>query len=303
MSQTAPNWQVRRVVRDKLVCWQLQTAHARVLVAEQGAQVLEFQAKDQKPIIWLSEQAQYQAGQPVRGGIPLCWPWFGDLKRNPLAVQGMHQQPDLAPFHGAARNLPWQLDDISSTPEQQSISFSLPEPSIADWPHHVSARCTLTLKQDRLSLTLTSHNRGSQTADLSQALHTYFAISDIQRVQIEGLAECPYIDTLDNWQTHQQEGLLSFQGETDRIYQGLPSVIRLLDFGWQRQVCLKAEHSKSAIVWNPWANKARRLSQFSENAWQNMLCIETANVWDDCIQLPPGQQAQLTLTLWSESLT
>lgn len=303
MSQTASNWQVRRVMRDELVCWQLQTEQASVLIAEQGAQVLEFQLKNQQPIVWLSEQAQYQKGQPVRGGIPLCWPWFGDLKRNPITVQSMHQQADLAPFHGAARNLDWQLDEISHTTDQPSLTLLLSEPVIADWPHPVSVRCTFSLKQDRLTLTLSTHNHSNKTLHLSQALHTYLAISDIQRVQVEGLAGCRYIETLENWQERQQEGLLSFQGETDRIYQDVPPVIRLLDFGWQRQLCLKAERSKSAVVWNPWANKARRLSQFAEHAWQHMLCIETANVWDDCIQLPAGQQAQLTLSLWSEPLS
>lgn len=303
MSQTASNWQVRRVMRDELVCWQLQTEQASVLIAEQGAQVLEFQLKDQQPIVWLSEQAQYQKGQPVRGGIPLCWPWFGDLKRNPITVQSMHQQPDLAPFHGAARNLDWQLDEISHTTDQPSLTLLLSEPVIADWPYPVSVRCTFSLKQDRLTLTLSTHNHSNKTLHLSQALHTYLAISDIQRVQVEGLAGCRYIETLENWQERQQEGLLSFQGETDRIYQDVPPVIRLLDFGWQRQLCLKAERSKSTVVWNPWANKARRLSQFAEHAWQHMLCIETANVWDDCIQLPAGQQAQLTLSLWSEPLS
>ncbi|MBV2134263.1 hypothetical protein KRX52_15900 [Pseudomonas sp. MAP12] len=99
-----------------------------------------------------------------------------------------------------------------------------------------------------------------------------------------------------------QHGALQFAGETDRIYLDLPPRLELHYAGWQRTLCLESRAARTAVLWNPWIDKARRLSQFTEDAWQHMLCIETANVWDDCVQLAPGARHSLDLCLWSEAI-
>src|SRR5690606_36986891 len=137
---------------------------------------------------------------------------------------------------------------------------------------------------------------------LSQALHSYFAVSDIRQVSVTGLEGCRYVETLEDWQIRQQQGVVQFTGETDRIYLQTPELIQIRDAGWQRQICLRASGSRSAVVWNPWIDKAQRLSQFAADAWQQMLCIETANVLDDIITLAPGAEHSLGLELWSEPL-
>ena len=129
-----------------------------------------------------------------------------------------------------------------------------------------------------------------------------FEVSDIQQVQVSGLHDCHYLETLDDWQLRQQQGALRFSGETDRIYLGLPDCLYLDDPLWQRRLCLESQGSRSAILWNPWQDKAQRLSQFPAQAWQQMLCIETANVWDDCLHLAPGAQHSLQLRLSSQAL-
>ncbi|WP_447595168.1 D-hexose-6-phosphate mutarotase [Aquipseudomonas campi] len=299
MSQT----QIERVELGELTCWRVHNGDAELLVAQQGAQVLHYQHGNQPPLIWLSDEAGYQSGQSVRGGIPVCWPWFGDLRRNPPAVRALHQQVDSAPAHGGVRGLDWRLQGIDEQDGVVSLEFAFDSSHqpLPDWPHAVELRLTIRLDQ-HLHLELTSHNLGTVPVALSQALHTYFAVSDIHAVNVAGLDGCRYIETLAGWEERTQQGELHFSGETDRIYLDTPSRLTIVDSGWQRRIHLDAQGSRSAVVWNPWIDKAARLSHFADDAWQGMLCIETANIWDDCITLAPGERHRLALSLWSSAL-
>lgn len=294
---------VERREQDELTCWQIRVGDGELLVAEQGAQVLRYGQRGEQPLIWLSEQAAYRAGQPLRGGVPVCWPWFGDLGRNPESVRAQHGAPDTAPFHGLVRSLPWQLREIAQQDGAVTLSFTLAvdHEGLDAWPHQVEP--TLRLRLDgRLSVTLESHNRSDHPVMLSQALHTYLAVGDIHQASLPALDGCRYVDSLDHWREHHQEGALRFTGETDRLYLHTPKRIELHDPAWGRRVCLESLGSRSAIVWNPWIDKARRLSQFADDAWQRMLCIETANVLDDVRELAAGECSELGVTLWSEPL-
>ncbi len=299
MSQT----HIERIELGELTCWRVQVGNAELLVAQQGAQILHYQHGSQAPIIWLSEQARYQRGQSVRGGAPVCWPWFGGLMRNPAAVQAMHTDPGTAPAHGNVRGLDWQLlgiDQHDSAVTLQFVFDSRKHP-LPGWPHAAELQLDIRLDQ-QLHLELRSRNLGDQPLVLSQALHTYFAVSDIREVSVQGLDGCRYIETLEDWQERQQQGVLEFAGETDRIYLDTPTRLSIIDPGWQRRIHLDARGSRSAVLWNPWIDKATRLSQFAEDAWQRMLCIETANIWDDCVTLAPGASHSLCLSLSSEAL-
>lgn len=291
---------VEAIQLDSLAAWRIRHGDAELLLAQQGAQILSYRRGSQPPLIWLSEQAAYQRGQGVRGGVPVCWPWFGDLTRNPPAVQAMVSGE--APFHGLVRTLDWQLDEVEQLDTGVRVSLSLPSGSaLPGWQGTVQPCLQLTLGDDLL-IELHNANTGQQTAAISQALHSYFAISDIQQVQLHGLDGCRYIETLEDWAERRQQGDLGFAGETDRIYLDVPARLELLDHGWQRRLLLEVSGSRSAIVWNPWIDKAGRLSQFAADAWQRMLCIETANVWDDCLQLAPGESHCLSLRLSSQAL-
>lgn len=288
----------------ELVCWRIRHRGAQLLIAEQGAQLLSYQRDDSPPLIWLSDQAQYQRGQGLRGGIPVCWPWFGALDRNPDEIQAQYQGATPAPFHGLVRTLDWRLEDIRAEDSGAvSIEFvfdSRVQP-LPGWSEAAELRLHIRLDH-RLHLRLSSHNHGHQPLFLSQALHSYFAVSDIHTVQIEGLHGCRYIETLEDWQERRQQGPLTFDGETDRIYLGVPSQISFRDEQWHRRVHLMSSGSHSAVVWNPWIEKSRSLSQFADDAWTGMLCIETANVLGDRIELAPGAAHTLALTLWESPL-
>lgn len=292
---------IERIELDELTCWRVRRGGAELLVAQQGAQVLSFQQGEQPPLIWLSEQADYRRQQSVRGGVPICWPWFGDLGRNPHPLQAQHDNPGAAPFHGGVRALDWQLLGIDSEGEAIHLQFAFDtrQHPLPDWPHAAELRLDIRL-DERLHLDLTSHNLGSKPLILSQALHSYFAVSDIRQVTVHGLDGSRYLETLADWQERTQQGELRFAGETDRIYLDVPPRLRLHDAGWNRDLHLETRGSRSAVLWNPWIDKARHLSSFADDAWQRMLCIETANVWDDCVELAPGESHSLGLSLWSE---
>lgn len=304
MSGAEQSPQVERIEMDELVCWRVRTNSAELLVAQQGAQVLSYQRDGAPPLIWLSEQAEFKQGQSVRGGIPVCWPWFGDLKRNPQAVQAMHQGGPLTPAHGLVRALDWELQKVDSQAQEVHLALrcTAAEQGLPGWPHSVELTLDIRLGET-LQLQLGSRNLGAEPVTISQALHSYFAVGDVRQVSVEGLDQCRYVDALEEeWRAQRHSGELQIAGETDRLYLDLPPRLSILDPRWQRRIVLEASGSRSAVLWNPWVDKAKRLSQFAEDAWQGMLCIETANVLDDLVVLQPGEQHRLGVSLWSEAL-
>ncbi|WP_417777526.1 D-hexose-6-phosphate mutarotase [Stutzerimonas xanthomarina] len=293
---------IQRIEKDQLACWRLRHGDAEVIVAEQGAQILSYRQGDATPILWLSAEAAFQTGQAVRGGVPVCWPWFGDLARNPQSVQDSYQGSQPAPAHGLVRDIDWVMARSESNPGSVRLLFSCnTNAGLPGWPHAVELSLQVCLDSKGLHLSLTSHNRGDKAVALSQALHSYFAISDIHQVTVEGLDGRPYIETLEDWQQRQQQGDLAFVGETDRIYLDLPSRLSLRDPGLKRRIVLETQGSRSAVLWNPWIAKAQRLSQFTDDAWQRMLCIETANVMDDVVRLESAASHTLSVSISVET--
>ncbi|MCO7514695.1 D-hexose-6-phosphate mutarotase [Pseudomonas guariconensis] len=295
-------FQVETEQHGELNCWRITSDHAELLIAQQGAQVLSYQRLGEPPLLWLSDQAIFRRGKSVRAGAPVCWPWFGNLQRNPQAVQAMYHG-EQAPAHGLARTRDWQLLGIEDAGSDLRIEFGLPEAQgdLPGWPHEVELKLLVELG-GQLKLTLTSYNLGNDDVTLSQALHSYFAVSDVHQVQVEGVAGLDYIETLADWEQRRQQGALGFTGETDRIYLGTPQRLAIVDPHWNRRITLDSSGSRSAVIWNPWTDRAHELADMADDGWQRMLCIETANVWDDVVTLAPGASHALSVTFASEAL-
>jgi glucose-6-phosphate 1-epimerase len=295
---------VESIQLHELACWRVRVADNELLITQQGAQILSYQQGQQPPLIWLSEHAAYEQGQGVRGGVPVCWPWFGALDGNPEAVQAMVEQATTAPFHGLVRTLDWQLEHIDTQPSSVQLDFvfnSQAQP-LPHWPHAAKLTLSVRVTEEHLHIALTTRNLADTPLVISQALHSYFAVSDIHQVSIEGLEDCAYIDTLSDWQSFAQQGPVLFSAETDRIYQNTPAQLRIVDPQWQRQIDLISHGSASAIVWNPWVDKAQRLSQFADDAWPQMLCIEHANVLADVRTIAAGAEHSLAVQISSRAI-
>jgi len=291
---------------DGLTCLRVDHPRATALIALQGAQVLSYTPAGARPVIWLSESAAFAAGTAVRGGVPVCWPWFGDVRRNPDTVQkslgqatALHSaSPAEYPAHGWARDQLWLLEKLHCDDQDVTLSLRLPRslPLASAWPMEVDLELVLLIG-DQLTLQLTTRNRSNAPIAFSQALHSYFSVSHINDVIVHGLEHCPYLDTLDEWQQKADSKPLLIGQETDRIYEGNLQTLSIEDPTWNRRIHLLSTGSRSAVVWNPWIEKAKRLSQFDDSAYQRMLCIETANVMKDYVQLDSGESHTLTVTI------
>ncbi|CAG8869273.1 Putative glucose-6-phosphate 1-epimerase [Pseudomonas fluorescens] len=286
----------------ELNCWRITSDHAELLIAQQGAQVLSYQRLGEPPLLWLSDEAIFKQGKSVRAGVPVCWPWFGNLQRNPPAVQAMFGG-EQAPAHGLVRGRDWQLLGIDGDGDALCIEFGLPQAQgdLPGWPHNVELKLLIELGE-QLTLTLTSYNLGSDRVTISQALHSYFAVSDVRQARVEGVDGLGYIETLADWAQREQQGDLDFAGETDRIYLQAPARLAIVDAHWNRRITLNSTGSRSAVIWNPWTDRARELPDMADDGWQRMLCIETANVWDNVVTLKPGATHALSVTIGSEPL-
>ncbi|WP_439865867.1 D-hexose-6-phosphate mutarotase [Pseudomonas syringae] len=294
---------VESVQYDELNCWRIRHGEAELLVAQQGAHILSYQVAGQQPLVWLNEEAVFKKGKPIRAGIPICWPWFGNLERNPESVQAMRQSSEPAKAHGEVRALDWELLGIGEDGDALLVEFVLPqaEGHLPGWPHNVALKLSIRLDH-ALNVSLVSYNCGTEPVTFSQALHTYFAVSDVRQVSVEGLDGLTYIETLENWEQREQAGNLTFTGETDRIYKDTPGVLSIVDPEWQRRIHIRSTGSASAILWNPWIEKTGKFTDMAADGWQRMVCVETANVLDDVVTLAPDQMHVLGVSVWSEAL-
>ncbi|OOV97295.1 D-hexose-6-phosphate mutarotase [Pseudomonas sp. MF4836] len=298
-----PSPHVETVKLDELNCWRIRHGQAELLVAQQGAHILSYQLAGQPPLIWLNDEAVFKAGKSIRAGVPVCWPWFGNLARNPQSVQDMRQSNDPAPAHGLVRATDWELLGIETQGLSLVVELVLPVPQggLPGWPHQVDLKLSIRL-DEQLHISLTSQNRGTESVSISQALHSYFAVSDVRQVHVEGLDGLDYIETLDDWKTVPQAGDLHFTGETDRIYLDTPPQLSIVDPAWQRRIQLASSGSRSAVIWNPWIDRAAQFSDMAADGWQRMLCIETANVMNDVVTLAPGASHTLGVSISSAAL-
>ncbi|NIE76617.1 D-hexose-6-phosphate mutarotase [Pantoea sp. Ap-967] len=296
------NFKVESEQHGELNCWRISSERAELLIAQQGAQILSYQRVGEPPLLWLSDQAIFRQGKSVRAGVPVCWPWFGNLQRNPASVQAMYQG-EQAPAHGLARTRDWQLLAVEEQGADLHILFTLPEArgNLPGWPHDVELTLQVVLG-DELSVALTSRNLGNSPVTISQALHSYFAVSDVRQARVEGVEGLHYIETLADWEQRQQTGALEFAGETDRIYLDTPSTLSIVDPKWARRITLTSSGSRSAVIWNPWTERAQELADMADDGWQRMLCIETANVWGDVVELEPGASWALQVRIGSAAV-
>ena len=265
----------------------------RARVFLQGAHLTHFAPVGESNWLWLSPDARFEPGRAIRGGVPVCWPWFGDPGRNPPEVK---RRVLSTTAHGFARTAVWRLERVTETAHDVEIQLSLDANGDFDelWGGRARALATFSFSVSGCELALTTTNTGTDALAYTQALHTYLPTPDISRSRIRGLEHSVYIDTLDDWRPKTQEGPVIFDGETDRIYESgsamivcTPAVTRLLT----------GSGSDSTVVWNPGPEKAQRLSDFPDSAWREMLCVETANAGNDYQVLNSGESRTLAFTL------
>ena len=264
-----------------LVMIEVDNKYATATIALQGAQLLSWTPKGAQPVIWFSRAAKFAAGKSIRGGAPVCWPWFGP-----------HSTEPSFPAHGFARSAPWEIVDTQSLEDGSSrLVFRLcqTEANRPLWPHASVLQCHITIGAT-LGIELVTCNIGIEALTISQALHTYFAVSDVRQIAIHGLDGCRYLDKVDGGKRKSQSGAVTFTEETDRIYLDSTADCVIDDPGLKRRIVIRKRGSRSTVVWNPWVEKAEKLGDMGENGYLNMVCVESANVAEDVVVIPPGNE-------------
>lgn len=250
----------------------------------QGAQVLNWAPLHQKPVIWLSPEANFVAGKSVRGGIPICWPWFGPNEDNPEF-----------PSHGYARTTGWDVIKTEAIPDGRTrLVFSLGESDATQrlWPNKTAVQLSITVGET-LELALETQNLQDATISLTEALHTYFMIGDIDQVSVRGLEDTEYLDKVAGGQRKLQQGSVTFCSEVDRVYLGTRAECIIEDPVLHRKIHISKRGSDSTVVWNPWVDKAAKLGDMGETGYRHMLCVESANAAEDIVTIAPGDSHEL----------
>ena len=259
-------------------------AQATATIALQGAQVIAWAPHGQAPVIWLSRAARFTPGKSIRGGVPVCWPWFG-----PHATD-----PDL-PAHGFARTVPWEVIGTRTLVDgAMRLDFRMvqSEATRALWPHATLLECHISVGT-ALEIDLVTRNADRSAITIGDALHTYFEVSDIHHVVIRGLEDCFYLDKMDGGRRKRQAGPVTIDAEIDRIYLDATADCLIDDPGLGRRIRLRKRGSHSTVVWNPWIGKSANMGDFGENGYLKMVCVESANAADDVITIAPGGEHHL----------
>jgi glucose-6-phosphate 1-epimerase len=254
-----------------------------------GAHVTRWDPAGARPVLWVSRSSAFAPGQPIRGGVPICFPWFG-----------AHPTDPGQPGHGFARVREWRLiatpeasapgDEDAAVAEFELGSTEPPHPA---WPHAFAARYRVVLGR-ALTMQLEVANTGSAPISFEEALHTYFAVSDVRDISISGLEGRPYLDKVAGFAERVQAGdPIRFTAETDRVYLDTHATCTIHDPGWKRRITVAKQGSNSTVVWNPWIGKAHAMPDFGDDEWLEMVCVETANVGANRVTLAPGERHRI----------
>lgn len=269
---------------------QIHGERADGILCEQGAHVTDWTPEDEGPVLFLSERSHLAPGLPIRGGIPVIFPWFGEAPL-PLGGEGL-------PAHGFARRKAWEVLSVEEGADAVRVALRLTddEDTRAAWPHAFELRLEATFGR-ALDVALEVTNRDERPFRCDVALHTYLAVGDVREIQVHGLEGARYFDKVAGEERTQDGSPITFGAEVDRVYAANESEVVVDDPSFGRSITVAKTGSRSTIVWNPWVDKARRLDDLDDEEWLSMVCVETANVLGDALELAPGASHRMALRL------
>jgi glucose-6-phosphate 1-epimerase len=240
-----------------------------------GAHITSWKPTGCDEVFFLSPHSLFQDGIAIRGGVPICFPWFGAKADDPQA-----------PAHGFVRTKSWKLESIGQSGEEVILSTESDDDTRKWWPHDFRLEYRVVFGTELL-LELTMTNTGSAALQFEEALHAYYSVGDATRVSVSGLEGTKYLDKTDSMHEKTQSGDITITAETDRIYPHSAHSLELFDPVLLRRIAIEKENSHSTVVWNPRVDKAKALADLGEDQWKSMLCLEVANVAQDVVTLAP----------------
>ena len=252
-----------------------------------GAQLTSWRPAGAEEIIFLSEHSRWEEGRAIRGGIPVCFPWFrakvDDAK---------------APAHGFARTRSWRLESL--TPEQNSVVVTLATESDDDsrkwWPYEFRLVHRISVGAE-LKLELIVSNAGAIPFRFEEALHTYNRVEDVENLRIAGLDGVTFLDNRDGNHARLQTGDVLLKQATDNAYIDTQNAVEIIDPRLQRRIRLEKQSSLTTVVWNPWSDGAAALADLGDNEWRQMACVEASNILGNAVTLASGEAHTMTATI------
>ncbi len=273
---------------------QIRTERASATVAMYGGQLVSYKPNHaEHDLFYLSEQAIYRPGKAIRGGAPLCWPWFG-------------ADPDDAGHqaHGFVRNIFWELIDTRIRDNVVSATFGIESSNVTHhewWDHDFKLRKTITIG-DELTVSLTTENCDDEPLRFSEALHSYLLVGDVEQVNVKGLDNTAYLDKPTDFSQNMQSGDITVDGEVDRIYLESPNSVEVIDPSLGRKIKVQQQGAENFVVWNPWDEKTKQLADMPDDGYKSFVCVESANALDYSVTIPAGQSHTMEVNYKIEKL-
>jgi D-hexose-6-phosphate mutarotase len=279
---------------DGLISADITNANATASICLQGGHVLSWQpAATPEPVIWMSSDAKFAPSKSIRGGIPVCWPWFS-----------AHTTETSFPMHGFARTQLWQVKSTRSLDDGSTeISLTLPITAAmqAMWAHQTQLDMLINVGET-LKIALITRNLGDVDFTITEALHTYFAVSSIAQIEVNGLHGVHFHDKAAGWTEGDQTGAISFGEEVDRVYVNTPDRCTIVDAGFKRRIHIAKLGSQSTVVWNPWAARAAQMGDLGQDGWKRFVCVESANALENAVTVQAGKSHTLAVEYRVEAL-
>ncbi len=267
----------------------VRTEQCEARVFAHGAHVAAWTPAGQRPGLHLSPRSAFDPKKAIRGGIPICFPWFGGFTKGAGPQPG---DPDVKlPSHGFVRTRTWDVDEVSLEDNGRvrvQMSTRDDDGTRALWDAPFEAVLTATLGQT-LGVSLEVKNTGAGDLEIEEALHSYIEVGDVEQVKLLGLEGTEYIDKVDDFKSkHHGRDPVALTAEMDSVFLGTRSAVTLVDPLLERHVKIEKTGSAATVVWNPWLVKAQAMPDVGGDAWRSFVCVEAANVRPQHVSIPAG---------------
>lgn len=273
-------------LQENVVVIDVENDFASASLSPFGASVLGYQPLGEQAVLWQSSSAIFDGKKAIRGGIPICWPWFGKANADGL------------PAHGFVRSLDWQIVSIEALPAGTKLVFSIESDAQTQalWPYDFHLELSVLVGKT-LSLSLTTRNLSDRPVDITQALHSYFNVSNVDQVSVTGLSGSECIDTLASPETRQPaEQPLELKAPIDSVFVNQHNTLQIVDDALNRKIQIE-KNGASSIVWNPGSEIVKGFVDIADHAWCDFLCVEAGNVWDNSVSIASGEAQSLQMDI------
>lgn len=271
---------------------QVTGSRAQGKISLHGAQVTSWKPAGNDEVLFVSAKSRWEEGHAIRGGIPICFPWFRAKTGDPHA-----------PAHGFVRTKTWQLDSIVEDDAGVAVVMftESDEQTRRWWPGEFRLEHRATLGSE-LKLELTCRNTGQTPLRFEEALHTYNLVADVASVRLQGLDGTYYLDNTDSNKEKVKVGEVTIASQTDNAFLNTQNAVDLIDPKIRRRIRLEKTNSSTTVVWNPWQEGASTLRDLGQDEWKQFLCVEASNIIGAAVTLAPQQEHKMSALVSVEKL-